>query len=60
MLFFKGTKEENKEIREMLRSQHFYNKSYVVSYYWFKFEPTIEITFLPQQRRKIGTINVCP
>ena len=29
--------------------QHFYNKSWVVSYYWFKFEFSIEITFLTQQ-----------
>ena len=29
--------------------QHFYNKSWVVSYYWFKFEFSTEITFLTQQ-----------
>ena len=29
--------------------QYFYNKSWVVSYYWFKFEFSIEITFLTQQ-----------
>ena len=29
--------------------QHFYNKSHVVSCYWFKFETNIKITFLPQQ-----------
>ena len=34
---------------EMLRPRHFYNKSQVVSYYWFKFEPNTKITFLPQQ-----------
>ena len=35
--------------REVLRLQYFYNKSWVVSYYWFKFEFSIEITFLTQQ-----------
>ena len=29
--------------------QHFYNKSQVVSCYWFKFETNTKITFLPQQ-----------
>ena len=29
--------------------QHFYNKSQVVSCYWFKFEINTKITFLPQQ-----------
>ena len=29
--------------------QHSYNKSCVVSYYWFKFEFSTEITFLTQQ-----------
>ena len=29
--------------------QHFYNKSWVVSYYWFKFEFSTEITFLTLQ-----------
>ena len=29
--------------------QHFYNKSWVVNYYWFKFEFNTEITFLTQQ-----------
>ena len=29
--------------------QYFYNKSWVVSYYWFKFEFSTEITFLTQQ-----------
>ena len=29
--------------------QHSYNKSWVVSYYWFKFEFSTEITFLTQQ-----------
>ena len=33
---------------EMLRLQHFYNKSQVVSCYWFKFETNIKITFLSQ------------
>jgi len=32
---------------EMLYLQHFHNKSYIVSYYWF--EHIIEITFLLQQ-----------
>ena len=36
-----------KKIREMLRLQHFYNKSQVVSCYWFKFETHTKITFLP-------------
>jgi len=35
------------KIREMLYLQHFYNKSQVVSYYWFKFETNTKITFLP-------------
>ena len=35
--------------REMLRLQYFYNKSQVVSCYWFKFETNAKITFLPQQ-----------
>ena len=29
--------------------QHFYNKSQVVSYYWFEFETNSKITFLSQQ-----------
>ena len=29
--------------------QHFYNKSQVVSGYWFKFQTKSKITFLPQQ-----------
>ena len=29
--------------------QHFYNKSQVVSGYWFKFQTNAKITFLPQQ-----------
>ena len=29
--------------------QHFYNKSQVVSCYWFKFETNSKITFLSQQ-----------
>ena len=36
-------------IREMLYLQYFYNKSQVVSCYWFKFETNTKITFLPQQ-----------
>ena len=32
-------------IREMLRLQHFYNKSQVVSCYWFKFETNTKIIF---------------
>ena len=35
--------------REVPRLQQFYNKSLVVSYYWFKFEFSTEITFLTQQ-----------
>ena len=27
--------------------QYFNNKSKVISYYWFKFEPNTEITFFP-------------
>ena len=34
---------------EVLYLQHFYNKSWVVSYYWFKFEFSTEITFSTQQ-----------
>ena len=34
---------------EVLRLQQFYNKSRVVSYYWFKFEFSTEITFLTLQ-----------
>ena len=30
----------------MLRLQHFYNKSQVVSCYWFKFENNTKISFL--------------
>ena len=33
---------------EVLRLQHFYNKLWVISYYWFKFEFGTEITFLTQ------------
>ena len=29
--------------------QYFYNKSQVVSCYWFKFKINTKITFLPQQ-----------
>ena len=39
---------KKKKKKEMLRSQHFYNKLQVVSCYWFKFEPNTKITFLPQ------------
>ena len=40
--------KENEYInREMLRLQHFYNKSQVVNCYWFKFETNTKITFLP-------------
>ena len=35
--------------REMLYLQHFYNKSWIISYYWFKFEFSTKITFLTQQ-----------
>ena len=42
------SKEYNKK-REVLRLQYFYNKSWVISYYWFKFEFSTEITFLTQQ-----------
>ena len=34
-------------LRDMLRLQQFYNKSQVVSCYWFKFETNTKITFLP-------------
>ena len=36
-------------LREMLCLQYFYNKSQLVSCYWFKFETNTKITFLPQQ-----------
>ena len=39
---------KKKKKKEMLRSQHFYNKLQVVSCYWFKFEPNTKITFLSQ------------
>ena len=39
----------NINVREILRLQYFYNKSWVTSYYWFKFEFNTEITFLTQQ-----------
>ena len=32
---------------EMLHLQYFYNKSQMISCYWFKFETNIKITFLP-------------
>ena len=32
--------------REMLRLQHFYNKSQVVGCYWIEFETKTKITFL--------------
>ena len=28
-------------------SQHFYNRLYVVNFYWFEFKPINEITFFP-------------
>ena len=40
---------QKKKKKEVLRLQHFYNKSWVVSYYLFKFEFSTEITFLTQQ-----------
>ena len=36
-------------IREVLHSQHFHNKSWVINFYWFKFEFSYEITFVTQQ-----------
>ena len=36
-------------LREMLRLQYFYNKSQLVSCYWFKFQTNAKIIFLPQQ-----------
>ena len=39
----------------MLRLQYFYNKSHVVSCYWFKFEINTKITFLPQQQQLVTT-----
>ena len=36
-------------IKEMLRSQYFYNKSQMVRNHWFKFKPNTKIIFLPQQ-----------
>ena len=41
--------------REMLCLQYFYNKSHVVSYYWFKFEINTKIIFLPQQQQLVTT-----
>ena len=37
------------KLREILHPQYFYNKSQVVSCYWFKFETNTKITFLLQQ-----------
>ena len=42
----------------MLRLQYFYNKSQVVSYYWFKFESNTKITFLPQQQQPVTTYHL--
>ena len=36
-------------IKEMLRSQYFYNKSQMVRNHWFKFKLNTKIIFLPQQ-----------
>ena len=36
-------------IKEMLRSQYFYNKLQMVGNHWFKFKPNTKIIFLPQQ-----------
>ena len=47
-IFFYWRKYNNNR-KEMLHLQHFYNKSQVVSCYWFKFETNTNITFLPQQ-----------
>ena len=35
-------------IKEMLRSQYFYNKSQIVRNHWFKFKPNTKIIFLTQ------------
>ena len=51
---WKGVKNK----REVLRLQQFYNKSWVVSYYWFKFEFRIEITFLTQQEQPVTTCHL--
>ena len=42
-------RENTLKLRGVLRLQYFYNKSWMVSYYWFKFEFSTEITFLTQQ-----------
>ena len=34
-------------LREVICSQHFHNKLYVIRSYWFKLEHTIKINFLP-------------
>ena len=44
---FKWVKCQIDNLKKMLRLQHFYNKSQVVSCYWFKFETNTKITFLP-------------
>ena len=36
----------------MLRLQHFYKKSQMVSCYWFKFETNTKITFLPNNNNQ--------
>ena len=48
-LSFIQKKKEKKNATSTTILQYFYNKSWVVSYYWFKFEFSIEITFLTQQ-----------
>ena len=37
------------DVSSIIFLQHFYNKSQVVSCYWFKFQTNAKITFLPQQ-----------
>ena len=38
--------------------QHFYNKSQVVSCYWFEFETNSKITFLSQQLQLVTTCHL--
>ena len=38
--------------RKMLRLQHFYNKSQIVSCYWFKFETNTKIIFCPNNNNQ--------
>ena len=47
--FIQKKKKKKKSATSTTILQYFYNKSWVVSYYWFKFEFSIEITFLTQQ-----------